>query len=116
MKYIDLGPLEKGIIAALFEHGERTNAELVEDINPYVDVKRSSGRRSLTTVATVTNRLYEKGLLSRKMRTGKGTKGIGKYFYRIKDRNIEKKFAEEYVKEFIRMFKEEGGCFFKRRS
>jgi predicted transcriptional regulator len=58
MKHPSLGELESRILAILWEHGP-------SGINAMVSLMREERDIAYTTVATVVQRLYEKGLLTR---------------------------------------------------
>lgn len=70
----ELGPLELAIMQLMWKNQSSTVREIYEELKKQRKIK-------ITTVSTTMNRLHEKGLLNREMRTGKG--GIF-YIYKVK--------------------------------
>lgn len=70
----ELGPLELAIMQLMWKNQSSTVREIYEELIKQRNIK-------ITTVSTTMNRLHEKGLLNREMRTGKG--GIF-YIYKVK--------------------------------
>ena len=92
MKSTSLGELEKQIMEVIWDCGECS----VRDVLSKINRKR---KRAYTTVATILQRLYLKGLLQRK-ETGKT------YYYtpKISKKSYSKNFAKTFISKFIGSF------------
>lgn len=93
IKY-ELGPLELAIMQLMWKNQSSTVREIYEELKKQRNIK-------ITTVSTTMNRLYEKGLLNREMKTGKG--GIF-YIYHVKATKdgFEKKTSKTLANQLFR--------------
>jgi len=90
----ELGPLELAIMQLMWKNQSSTVREIYEELKEQRKIK-------ITTVSTTMNRLYEKGLLNREMKTGKG--GIF-YIYHVKTTKdgFEKKTSKTHANQLFR--------------
>ncbi|MFQ6123600.1 MAG: BlaI/MecI/CopY family transcriptional regulator [Candidatus Heimdallarchaeota archaeon] len=91
----ELGPLELAIMQRMWKNQSSTVREIFTEL-------KKQRKIAITTVSTTMNRLYEKGLLSREMKTGKG--GIF-YIYHVKTTKdgFEKKTSKTLADQLFRI-------------
>ncbi len=89
----NLGPLELTIMKLMWENGLST-------VRAIYEVLSKERKIALTTVSTTMNRLFQKGLLTREIQTGKG--GLF-YNYKVKEtkKGFENKSSRNLAKQII---------------
>lgn len=104
---VSLSPLESKVLAKLNELGEGGTRDI------YLGLKDKK-KFALTSVAVILNRLYEKGLVSREVKTCRG--GI-KYLYSVKkDRGeFERSVIDSVVNKLINRFGNSAISYFNER-
>ncbi len=93
MKKSGLGPLELRVLSALSELKEASVKQVYDKLN---------GEVAITTVATVLDRLFKKGMLERKL----VDEGRPYYIYRLSNEIINNKKTMGLIRDFLTAFRE----------
>lgn len=104
---VSLSPLESRVLSKLIEMGEGGTRDI------YYKLKDKK-KFALTSVAVILNRLYEKGLVNRKVKSCRG--GI-KYLYSVRadKAQFEKKVIDLVVNKLISRFGNSAISYFNER-
>lgn len=92
-----LGSLEAKVLGVLERNGEANVREVVDELN------EKDEDLAYTTVGTILNRLYEKGLVER---TEEPYKGGSRYVYEYVD--FQDEYIDEVLRDVVSLFGDEG--------
>ncbi|HIG98623.1 TPA: hypothetical protein HA231_04335 [Candidatus Woesearchaeota archaeon] len=102
-----LSPLESDVLEALWPAGEMRVRQLYA-------ILRKRRKVALTSVAVILDRLFEKGVVDRRIETGRG--GLRYVYFPKKDRKqFEKSVVEETVNKLIGRFGSVAVSYFNER-